>query len=434
MLVSQLEGGARLEILSDPDRVLTRLDRFIGVYGARAMLFELWTSHPTLFELMLLVFDRSEAFAEVAIRTPELIDELVTSDRLRAGKSSTETLRDLRHGVKDPDQHLWLRQYHQAELMRIGLRDILGLSDAEQYMAELSALADACLNYALELAARTHGRRVPPFAIIGLGKLGGGEIDYGSDLDIVFVARSSAVSMAKLAPIAVEVLDLLSRRTEQGIVFHTDARLRPDGEKGLMVNTLSFCEDYYRRRCQLWEIQTLTRARFIAGDQKTGKAFLDLASSLTNFKWPALPLAAYAPNWKSHIHQMRLRIEKERTPPGKELLAIKTGQGGLIDAEFIAQALAMEHGWHEPNTLRALEAARVNCVLPEAEGLVQNYRRLRRIEGILRRWSHEGETMLPDDPAAFYRVAIRCGYPSSAAFSEAAAASPRATRQAYLRV
>ena len=181
--------------LSDPDRVVTRLDSFISAYGARATLFELWHSNPAIFELLVLLFDRSEFLAELAIRTPDLVDELVTSGRLRQRKSAEETLRDLRHGLGDEDQQLWLRRYHQAELMRIGLRDILGLADFEQYLTELSALADACLQYALEVVMRRHRLKTPPFVIIGLGKLGGAEIDYGSDLDIMFVAGSKAKNL-----------------------------------------------------------------------------------------------------------------------------------------------------------------------------------------------------------------------------------------------
>src|SRR5258707_4989619 len=105
--------------LSDPDRVLTRLDSFISAYGARATLFELWNSNPAIFELLVLLFDRSEFLAELAIRDPDLVDELVTSGRLRQRKSAQETLGDLRHGLNDADQHSWLRRYHQAELMRI---------------------------------------------------------------------------------------------------------------------------------------------------------------------------------------------------------------------------------------------------------------------------------------------------------------------------
>ena len=147
-----------------------------------------------------------------------------------------------------------------------------------------------------------------------------------------------------------------------------------------------------------------------------------------------MPLAAYAPDWKQKIHQMRMRIEKERTPPGKDDLAIKTGKGGLMDAEFIAQTLCLDNGWQEANTLRALERGRAAGVLPEADKLIENYRQLRRVEGILRRWSYEGETVLPDDPAPYYRVSVRCGFATPDAFREALAGWRRAIREVYLKV
>jgi len=420
--------------LSDPDRVVTRLDSFISAYGARATLFELWNRNPAIFELLVLLFDRSEFLAELAIRTPDLVDELVISGRLRQRKSAGETLRDLRHGLADEDQRLWLRRYHQAELMRIGLRDILGLADFEQYLTELSGLADACLQYALEVVLRKHKLKTPPLVVIGLGKLGGAEIDYGSDLDVVFVADSKAKNLPALGRLALEALDLVSARTEQGVVFRTDARLRPDGEKGLLVNTLSAYEEYYRQRAQLWEVQSLTRTRPVAGDPRLGTRFQTLAATVTDFRCPALPLAAYAPDWKQKIHQMRMRIEKERTPQGKDDLAIKTGKGGLMDAEFIAQTLCLDNGWHEANTLRALERGRAAGVLPDPDKLIGNYRQLRRVEGILRRWSYEGETVLPDDPAPYYRVSVRCGFPTPEAFREALAGWRQAIREVYLSV
>jgi glutamate-ammonia-ligase adenylyltransferase len=155
---------------------------------------------------------------------------------------------------------------------------------------------------------------------------------------------------------------------------------------------------------------------------------------LTNFQHPALPLAAYAPDWKQKIHQMRMRIERERTPAGKDDLAIKTGKGGLVDAEFIAQALSLEQGWQEANTLRVLERGRIAGVLPEADKLIENYRQLRRLEGILRRWSYEGETVLPDDPAPYYRVSVRCGFATPDEFRAALAGWREAIREAYLKV
>jgi glutamine synthetase adenylyltransferase len=105
-----------------------------------------------------------------------------------------------------------------------------------------------------------------------------------------------------------------------------------------------------------------------------------------------------------------------------------------MDAEFIAQALCLENGWHEPNTLRALERGRENEFLPEAGKLIENYRQLRRVEAILRRWSDEGETVLPDDVPAFYRVSVRCGFDSPEEFQAALAKWRRAIRDIYRKV
>ena len=422
-------------MLSDPDRVVARLDSFVSAYGSRAMLFDTWASNPSLFELMLLLFDRSEFLAEVAIRTPDLVDELVLSGRLRRGKTAAETLDDLRHGKADRDQRRWLRRYHQAELMRIGLRDILGLADFEHNLTEISALADACLAYALEVVLRAHKLKTPPFVIIGLSKLGGLELNYGSDLDLLFVAPTKTKDLSKLQRLAVEVMDLLSTTTELGVAFETDARLRPDGEKGLLVNTLAAYEEYYRLRAQLWEIQAITRTRPIAGNLALGGQFQELAGKLTNFRQPGTPPTAYASDWKRQITRMRQRIEKERTPAGQDALAIKTGAGGLIDAEFIAQALCLEHGWSEANTLRALERARAARALApaDAEALIGSYRRLRRVEGILRRWSFVGETVLPIEPAPFHRVSVRCGFATPEDFRESLARDRKAIREVYQR-
>ena len=462
--------------LSDPDRVITRLDSFIGVYGARAALFELWNSNSAFFELLLLLFDRSEFLAEALIRSPELLDDLVYGGRLTERKTAQDILKDLRHGFEDADQYIWLRRYHEAERTRIGLRDILGLADYEQNFGELSALADACLQYALEVVMRKHKLKSPPLVIVGLGKLGGNEINYGSDLDILFVTDAKPKSLPALQRVAVEVMDLVSRRTDKGATFQTDARLRPDGEKGLLVNTLPAYEEYYLKRAQLWEIQSLTRTRPVAGDLKLGERFQQLAARLTDFKSldsvgdevtspkhagagrisgkriESPHVVSYTRDWKDKIHEMRMRIEKERTPVGKDDLAIKTGKGGLMDAEFIAQALCLEHGWQEAHTLRALERARDTVgvqasacsekqEVPNRElqqmnsvdftRLIENYRQLRRVEGILRRWSYEGETVLPDDPAPYYRVSVRCGFATPKAFADALAQWRAAVREGY---
>jgi glutamate-ammonia-ligase adenylyltransferase len=235
-------------------------------------------------------------------------------------------------------------------------------------------------------------------------------------------------------------MDLLSKRTEHGLVFHTDARLRPDGDKSLLVIGLGAYEEYYRKRAALWELQSLTRTRFIAGNPRIGKAFQDMAARFTNFASGDVSATAFTPKWKAEIHRMRMRIEKERTPVGKDDLAIKTGKGGLVDAEFVAQGLCLGNGWQEANTLKALQLAETSNVTTAnpksdksragvrsskaADGnalseMIAAYRKLRRVEGILRRWSYEGETVLPNDPAPYLRVALRCGFGNAEEFRTA---------------
>ncbi len=346
---SSLHSQHSSEFLSDPDRVLARLERYVEVYGARSLLYESWVSNPSLFRLLILLFDRSEFLAEVAIQTPDLVDELELSGRLRRSKSASDILSDLRHGKNDADQSAWMRRYHQAEQMRIGLRDILGLVDFEKNLLELSALAEACLCYAFEVVLRKHKLRKAPFAIIGLGKLGGSELNFGSDLDILFVAPDSSKKLSELQKLAVEIIDLLSKRTEFGTLFHVDTRLRPDGEKGLLVNTLSAIDDYYHRRAHLWEIQALTRTRPIAGDLVTGEKFQNVAGTLTRFGLDNVLLhspgggggegvgvsriAAFSPDWKKEIARMRTRIQKERTATGQETPTNTTGGRRIINPQ-----------------------------------------------------------------------------------------------------
>jgi glutamate-ammonia-ligase adenylyltransferase len=339
----------------------------------------------------------------------------------------------LRHGQEDEDQHRWLRRYFHGDQMRIALRDILDLATPEQTQREISALADAFLIYALEVVLRKNRLKKAPFAIIGLGRLGGQELIYASDLDIVFVAHDSSKNLPALQKLAIQFLDILSKRTEDGITFAADARLRPDGEKGLLVNTLSGYAEYYRKRAMLWEIQSLSRFRPITGDRSLQESFSNVALAATNFRAPAKGVAAYIPEWKEEIQRMRLRIEKERTPTGKDALAIKTGAGGLMDVEFVAQALCLENGWHEPNTLTAIDRAQREKKLPaaSAQTLAENYRKLIQIERILRRWSFEPETILPDDPAPFYRVAVRCGFKEADHFAIAVVGYRAAIRKAY---
>jgi len=162
--------------------LVTRLDAFISAYGARGHAVRALEPQPFDFELLLQLSTARNSSPNSRSATPDLVTSWSPAAGCANANLAGEILRDLRHGLKDEDQHAWLRRYHQAELMRIGLRDILGLADFEQYLTELSALADACLQYALQVVMRKHKLKTAPFAIIGLGKLGGRKLNYGSDL------------------------------------------------------------------------------------------------------------------------------------------------------------------------------------------------------------------------------------------------------------
>ena len=206
--------------LSDPDRVLVRLDSFIDAYGARATLYELWTQNPSLFELLLLLFDRSEFLAERAIRTPDLVDELELSGRLQPRQERGGNAAGFAPRRGDADQRLWLRRYHQAELMRIGLRDILGLADFEQNLFELSALADACLQYALEVVMRRPQIQTAALVRHRPGKTGraGNQLRVGPGHCVCHrMPREKIFRNCNASPS--ELMDLLSAQTEAGRGF-----------------------------------------------------------------------------------------------------------------------------------------------------------------------------------------------------------------------
>lgn len=413
-------------VLSDPDRVLARIDRFIQSYGSRSTLYETWSANPSFFELLLWLFDRSEALAEIALRTPDLVEEILRSAQLRRSRSAEESLADLHHGRADEDQSLWLRRYQQAEQLRIGLRSLLDIAPVRQTCTELSHLAEACVRYALEVVQHRHHLRQPPIAVIGFGRLGGAELTFGSDLDLVFVSSNRHRDPAKASRFAAEVIALLSAQTERGVAYAVDSRLRPDGDKGLLANSVEAHLEYYQRRARLWEIQALVRARFIAGDTATGHRFLEGTSPLCDFR-SAGPTIAHAHDWAHAIDTMRSRIESERTPPGTDALAFKTGSGGLVTAEFLAQKWCLASGRRIPGTRNALEEAIASGFLPEtpAAELLQAYDELRRIELVLRRWSCQPESLLPSEPEAQERVAVRCGYRDRAALLEAVAGARR---------
>jgi glutamate-ammonia-ligase adenylyltransferase len=283
--------------------------------------------------------------------------------------------------------------YRRAQQLRIGLRDLLGFAPLTEVWAECSALAEASLVF-------TAGRlgSVEDLTIVALGKFGGGELGYGADLDVLFIGADASR--------AAELTRAMTEVTPEGRVFPVDARLRPEGESGLMAVTLQAWIDYFERgRGDLWEAQALTKARPIAGPEQA--TWLEAAQRV----------------WREHGRRADLRkriqcmLQKIAEHRGADpVLDFKTGPGGVMQLEFYTQANQMQSGFWEPNTLKALANVAPG---PAIQPLTEAYTFLRRIETVLRRQQDSGVSRIPSDALEQARLARRCGFSSRDAFLEA---------------
>lgn len=243
-------------------------------------------------------------------------------------------------------------------------------------------------------------------AVIGMGKLGGGELGLSSDLDLLFVYESDEGEIVPASPespslgikeyhvrLASEVLKTLAARSQEGALYESDVRLRPYGKGGDLSGTLQQYRDYYEKEAALWERQALTRARWIAGDEELGKLLIGQAAEFVYGQ-------GLTGEQKAEIAHLRGRIERERKGE-----AIKSGEGGLVDVEFLVQALQLEFGKDAPeirvpHTLKALDALAAKGLYPpgDAEKLAEHYLFLRDILNRLQIADGISIQELPRDP------------------------------------
>jgi glutamate-ammonia-ligase adenylyltransferase len=382
---------------ADPDATLNQFVRFVEAYGLRSLLFELLVANPKLLELVVKTFDVSRFAGDSLIRRPQLLEEITRDPTFSDARPMAEHLRRL-DSVGASAFHLDpVRAYRQRQILRVMLRDVLhsGRQGASKnFRPELSDLAEACLLFTIRLL---EGRRL---TVIALGKFGGHELSYGADLDVLFVgddvraAQNLVVSMAQ--------------STSEGNIWALDARLRPEGEKGLLVCPLETYQAYYESRAQLWEIHALTRARPVTGP--LGARFIEVAQHY----WRR---AGQRPDLFEQIDSMLERIRRDRGS-GSDFLDFKTGVGGVIEGEFLVQALQMRENIWEPNWERAVDQLRERAILADAEAtkLKQTYGFLRRCESVLRRYENKAVSVLPHDPGEQRKVSVRLGYDNFEAF------------------
>src|SRR6266404_1114263 len=420
--------------VADPDAALARFDRFVSAYGSRGLLYEIFASHPKLVEMLMRLGDASRFLSDALAREPELFDG-ISSGALSDPKGLDRMYRELCAAQEEDSEPMTVaRRWKQSEMVRIGIEDVMGLVDIEQTHTEMTALAEACLRFAVAHAQKELGLKRLPFVVIGMGKFGGRELGYGADLDVLFVGGTGANDQAQAIKLASSVIDFMGRQTSTGALFPVDSRLRPDGVKGTLASSLDAHRDYYIKRAQLWERQALIKARFVAGDAKLGQDFMQMVHEIIYGR-------AATTKELEQLRQMRHRIETERGDQQDVDLEFKTGPGGLVDVEFLVQALQLRHGHTYPQLRTAHTLAVLNRLT--ALGLIEedtsallrtNYFFLRRIESVLRRVENTSTSKIPVDDREQQHLAKRLGFTTAADFLRAYRHATRKTREVYEQI
>jgi len=309
----------------------------------REAYFALLAEFPQVLARAARLAGRSRWAARLLARHPIVLDELTRSAASFTAtdwKAERATLgaecRGLQGDVERILDHL--RHYKQRQMLRFTIADLEGELAVMALSDELSALADTILDVTLVEACRNVGVDPEGLAIVGYGKLGGKELGYGSDLDIVFVYEDGLPHREQFARVAQRMNNWMTTLTPAGVLYEIDLRLRPDGIKGLMVSSIGAFRDYQLTRAWTWEHQALTRARACAGDATVGRQFEQLRDEL-------LAMPRDRTKLFEEIVAMRERMRKEHRADARD---IKHVPGGIIDLEFTVQALVLAHGPEHP--------------------------------------------------------------------------------------
>lgn len=434
----------------DPDLSLQNMATFISSIGARTSFLALLQENPATLRMLADLFGGSQYLANWFIRHPELLDSLVRADLVKLHRTVEEQLSELRAvcggAVQIEEQLDALRRFRNLEFLRVGINDLQEALEPEAVSHELTNVADACVQIAYEIAERgvcekMKIRRLPGQCIVlGMGKLGSRELNYNSDLDLIFVyeagrsRRATADAQEWFARLAQRLMMVLQTTTREGIAYRIDTRLRPSGNKGPLVTSFDGFRAYHESSAQLWERQALIKARPVAGHP-------DLAARVASVVDQFVYRVPLYPSEVAEIRRIRQRMEQELARESGERVNIKIGRGGLIDIEFVTQMLQMCYGTRNPEvrcraTLDALRAlAGIGALQPDDHALLDDgYRFIRRVENTLR-LTHDRPVEGLDRGAADLRVAAkRLGFSSDvAAFWKAWEARREAVRGCYDR-
>ncbi len=390
-----------LEESPDPDQALNLFERFVGQAGER--LLRLLSRDLTLLHYVIVVFGHSYWLGETLLHNTDLLQELRDKklERSPTREDYREKLAGLRSQDPQTDVTTLLARFKKREYVGIFLRDALGMATLAETTQEISALADAIVEHALEEAeeqmparhAGRKGRGRARFAVLALGKLGGNELNYSSDVDLLYLyaeregdewsqRREHFIRQAQM------LTDMLSRATPEGAPFRIDLRLRPQGSEGEPVVALEQALNYYSHFAHDWELQALIKARDCAGDEALAREFIrgvqqQVYKEKINFA--AIETALHS---RERIGARRRRLAAATRMPAA--IDVKLDRGGIRDIEFLAQCLQRVYGGNEPwlrsgGTLFSLHKLHDKGHISgtDFQELTQAYELLRRVEHAL---------------------------------------------------
>jgi [glutamine synthetase] adenylyltransferase / [glutamine synthetase]-adenylyl-L-tyrosine phosphorylase len=416
----------------DPDAAVDYLLRFMEVSHARETYLTIFHDNHKFLEILLILFGSSRVLSTLLIKQPNLIDVISNQESLYLYKTPAMMMEELSTRMSAVLEHsaknICLRQFKQGEEFRIGLRFMIHETDVPGTLADLSHLADIYLQTVYQLAKeelrQSEGNDNLPdnFAIIGLGKLGGQEINFGSDLDLIFVyeediaekeAPHSEDLISTYVSLAQKICQLTAMMAPVPPPYEIDTDLRPEGSQGALVLSLKGYQDYFETRGKIWEQQAMTRARFIAGSLEVGRRFIQLAH---NFAYQSkLEYGSLI-----EISRLRDRMEKELAQESRKGIDVKLGAGGLADIEFSVQVLQLMHGHRNPklrsgNTFENIQLLSNYGILDhrQAANLGKHYHFLRNVECALRLRSEQYSSHLPKDEQELVVLARLLGYSDS---------------------
>jgi glutamate-ammonia-ligase adenylyltransferase len=350
-------SGARTLVAQNPDTQLPtewlrRVWNFLDAISRRSSYLALLVEFPKAMERLVELLTRSRWAADYLTAHPILLDELLNIEQLHRAPDWPQLqnhLNDLlAHAAPDVERQMdILRETHHSQIFRLLAQELDGLWTVEQLADHLSDLTDVMLQCALTHCWNAFNKKhidMPKLAIIAYGKLGGKEMGYASDLDLVFIYDDPDPEAGMIyARFAQRLDNWLTAPTGAGVLFETDYRLRPNGDSGLMVVSTKMFEQYQRQSAWFWEFQALTRARFCAGDASVGRWFEQCRREIL-----AQPRELDAV--RHEILEMRGKLQAGHPNP-TELFDLKYDVGGMVDIEFCVQAMVLSYSKTYPELL-----------------------------------------------------------------------------------